>query len=57
MTKPQTTFALFKGTEQISKAHSTRDAVFIEAFARGIMIHQDCVKILPSGYAVKEVKS
>lgn len=54
-------FALFKNDKRISKAHSTREAAFIEAFERGVVIDYSADFIgdksgrtLMEGYEVRE---
>jgi hypothetical protein len=49
-------YALFKDGEQVSKSHSTRRAVEIEAFEAGIVIYGYGQRYLPEGYEIKEVK-
>lgn len=55
-------YALFDGNNQISKAHSTKEAVAIEAFEKKLVIDfgADFIgdksgRCLPEGFAIKEV--
>lgn len=54
MTK--TLYALFKNGKQISKAHSTKCAAWIEAFERGAVYCMRGLLCAFDGYQVKEVK-
>lgn len=55
-------FALFKGHHQISKAHSTKDVVVIEAFEKGCVIdyggnfYGENSRQLIGGIKIKEIK-
>jgi hypothetical protein len=49
-------YALFRGDKQISKAHTTKDAVAVEAFERGIMLAFRNRIELADCYEIKEVE-
>lgn len=57
-----TNFALFKDGKQVSKAHSTRHAVIIEAYEKNIVARttadfgtDDSYAWLPDEYEIREV--
>ena len=63
MTKSKTTYALFHNNKQISKSHSTKQAVLIEAYEHKAILHYsadfpgDTSGIeLANGYEIKEIK-
>ena len=57
-----TMYALFKGEERVSKAHSTKHAVRIEAYAAGLVLFigadfpgDDTGTVLAAGHSIREV--
>jgi len=55
------TYAVFKGKEQVSKAHSTREAAWIEAYEMGVVVEgstdfgpQNYWRCMAKGYTVEE---
>lgn len=49
-------YALFKDGEQVSKAHSTEVAVYVEAYELGCVLEDEYGVSLANGYEIKEVK-
>jgi len=57
MYDPQTKYyALFKDGKQISKAHSSPDAVAVEAFERKLVVCSYRNISLDEGYTIEKVK-
>jgi len=61
-----TTYAIFKDGIQISKTHSTREAVIMEAYSHGVVVQGSkvfgdepdsvCDKTLSNGYEIRRIK-
>lgn len=49
-------YALFRGDQQISKAHSTRVAVAVEAFERGLVVRSRWWVALADGCVIRAMK-
>jgi hypothetical protein len=50
-----TSFALFRGDQQISKTHSTVYAVRVEAQQRNLVSQPASRQFFPDGYEIREV--
>jgi|TARA_R100001530_G_scaffold136032_1_gene114940 hypothetical protein len=50
------TYALFRGSQQISKVHTNKWTVMMEAFEKGLVLQYHKNISLIKGYTVKEIR-